>query len=94
MMTEKRRLVSNYVRAFVEKEGGRIRFRARQDEEGRLYWEVLGVFPDGAEQPITSSNTGRLKVLRTADAVISYWLSLFPTEAYLQMPVLPEAGAD
>lgn len=93
-MTEKRRLVSNYVRAFVEKEGGRIRFRARQDDQGRLFWEVLGVFPDGSEQQVTSSNTGRFKTLRTADAVVAYWSSLFPTEAYLQMPVLPEATAD
>ncbi len=91
-MASGRQLVSGYVRAFVEKEGGRIRFRARHDEKGRLFWEVVGVFPDGTEKDVTSSHTGRRKVLRSADAVVGYWLSLFPGEGYLQIPVLPEAG--
>jgi hypothetical protein len=89
-MNKKRRLVSNYVRTFVEKDGGRIRFRAKREERGRLIWEVLGIFPDGTEEPVTSSNTGEYKVLRSADAVVSYWIGLYPNEAYLQLPVIPE----
>lgn len=89
-MNTKRRLVSNYVRTFVERDGGRIRFRAKRDERGRLSWEVLGVYPDGTEEPVTSSNTGQLKVLRTADAVVAYWIGLYPEESYLQLPVIPE----
>lgn len=87
-----RQLVSNYVRAFVEKDGGRIRFRACRDGQGRLYWEVVGVFPDGTEKDVTSSHTGERKVLRSADGVIKYWLSLFPAEAILQIPVHPEVS--
>lgn len=89
-MNTRRRLVSNYVRTFVERDGGRIRFRARRDEKERIYWEVLGVFPDGGEELVTSSNTGQYKVLRTADAVVAYWVSLYPEEPYLQLPVIPD----
>jgi hypothetical protein len=90
-MNKKRRLVSNYVRTFVERDGGRIRFRAKRDERGRLIWEVLGVLPDGTEEPVTSSNTGGCKVLRLADAVVAYWVGLYPKETHLQLPVLPDA---
>jgi hypothetical protein len=89
-MNTKRKLVSNYVRTFVERDGGRIRFRAKRDERGRLHWEVLGVFPDGTEEPVTSSNTGQYKTLRTADAVVSYWMALYPKETCLQLPVVPD----
>lgn len=88
-MNTKRRLVSNYVRTFIEKEGGGIRFRVVRDERGRLFWEVLGVYPDGTEEAVTSSNTGQYKVLRTADAVVAYWSSLYPKEPYVQLPVIP-----
>ena len=89
-MNTKRRLVSNYVRAFIERDGGRLRFRARLDERDRLYWEVLGIYPDGTEEMVTSSNTGHFKVLRSADAVVAYWISLYPREAVLPLPVIPE----
>lgn len=89
-MNTKRRLVSNYVRTFVERDGGSIRFRARRDETGRLGWEVLGVYPDGTEEPVTSSNTGQFKTLRTADAVVAYWVSLYPKETHLHLPVNPD----
>jgi len=89
-MNTKRKLVSNYVRTFIERDGGRIRFRAIRDERGRLTWEVLGIFPDGTEEPVTSSNTGQYKILRTADAVVGYWVHLYPNEPYLQLPVIPE----
>jgi hypothetical protein len=91
-MNTNRRLVSNYVRTFVERDGGRIRFRAKRDEKGRLIWEVLGVFPDGTEEPVTSSNTGEYKILRTADAVVTYWVGLYPKETHLQLPVRPDAA--
>ena len=91
-MNTKRRLVSNYVRTFVERDGGSIRFRAKRDDKGRLNWEVLGVFPDGTEQQVTSSNTGQYKVLRTADAVVAYWVGLFPEEPNLQLPVIPDSS--
>ncbi|MFQ8433583.1 hypothetical protein [Amaricoccus sp. W119] len=93
-MNTKRRLVSNYVRTFVEKDGGQIRFRARRDEKGRLFWEVLGTFPDGTTELVTSSNTGHYKVLRTADAVVAYWMGLYPNEEYLQLPVIPATTGD
>lgn len=88
-METKRRLVSNYVRTFVERDGGQIRFVARRGEKGRLYWEVLGVYPDGATELVTSSNTGQYKTLRTADAVVAYWVTLYPDEQYLPLPVIP-----
>jgi hypothetical protein len=91
-MNTKRKLVSNYVRTFVEKDGGQIRFRARRDEGGRLSWEVLGVFPDGSEEQVTSSNTGQYKTFRTADAVVAYWIGLYPDERYLQLPVIPDTS--
>lgn len=89
-MNTKRRLVSNYVRTFVERDGGRIRFRAKLDERDRLIWEVVGVFPDGTEETVTSSNTGQNKVFLSADALVKFWVGLFPKERYLQLPVIPE----
>lgn len=90
-MNTKRRLVSNYVRTFVERDGGRIRFRAKRDERDRLMWEVVGVFPDGTEETVTSSNTGQNKVFLSADALVKFWVGLFPKERYLQLPVIPES---
>lgn len=89
-MSSKRKLVSNYVRVFVGQDGGEIRFRPRRDEAGRLCWEVLGVHPDGTPELVTSSNTGRPKILRSADAVVSYWRGLYPDRSCLRLPVNPD----
>lgn len=40
-MDSSQQLVSNYVRFFLEDDGGSIRFAAKRDADGRLCWEIL-----------------------------------------------------
>lgn len=83
-------LVSNYVRSFLDKDGGKIRFAPKRDEEGRLCWEVFGIFPDGSQQQIKLSRTGHPKILKSSDALIAYWRSLYPDATEVSIPILPE----
>lgn len=92
-MVSRQQLVSNYVRSFVEKDGGSLRFSAKRDDIGRMCWEIFGIYPDGTEHQVTLSGTGRPKILKSADAVIAYWQSIFPTSREVIVPVLPEDEA-
>jgi hypothetical protein len=91
-MDNRQQLVTNYVRSFVENDGGSLRFVAKLDDEERMCWEVFGVFPDGTEQQIMLSGTGRPKVLKSADAVVAYWQQFYPTASEVTIPILP--GSD
>lgn len=44
----------------------------------KIVWEVHIIFPDGDRQPVLVSKTAEQKVLKTADAVVSYNRNLFP----------------
>jgi hypothetical protein len=88
-MDSRQQLVSNYVRTFVQNDGGSLRFSPRRDEKGRAYWEVFGVYPDGSEQQIKLSGTGLPKILKSAEAVIAYWQSVYPEATEVTIPILP-----
>lgn len=88
-MDSRQQLVSNYVRSFVENEGGSLRFSAIRGEDGRMCWEVFGLWPDGMEQKIMLSGTGRPKILKSADSVIAYWQSFYSDAREITIPILP-----
>ena len=87
-MDSRQQLVTNYVRSFVENDGGSLRFVPKRDEDGRMCWEVFGIFPDGTEQQVKLSATGRPKVLKSADSVIAYWQSFYPEASEVTIPIL------
>jgi predicted DCC family thiol-disulfide oxidoreductase YuxK len=87
-MENRQQLVTNYVRSFVQNDGGSLRFAPKRDENGRDYWEVFGVYPDGSEQQIKLSGTGLPKILKSADAVIAYWQSIYPEATEVTIPIL------
>ncbi len=87
-MESRQQLVTNYVRSFVQNDGGSLRFVPKTDEDGRMCWEVFGVYPDGGEQQIKLSGTGRPKILKSADAVIAYWISIYPDASEVTIPIL------
>jgi hypothetical protein len=88
-MDSRQQLVSNYVRSFVENDGGSLRFAPKREEDGRVCWEVFGVYPDGSEQQVKLSGTGRPKILKSADSVIAYWQSIYPEASEVTIPILP-----
>ena len=88
-MENSQQLVSNYVRAFVENEGGTIHFVPKLDDDGRMCWEIYGVLPDGRRWQVKLSKTGRAKILKSSDAVISYWQSIYPRASEVTIPILP-----
>ncbi len=87
-MESRQQLVTNYVRSFVQNDGGSLRFAPKRDEDGRMCWEVFGIYPDGEEQQIKLSGTGRPKILKSADAVIAYWQSIYPEASEVTIPIL------
>lgn len=87
-MDSSQQLVSNYVRSFVENDGGKLRFVPKKDEYGRPYWELYGILPDGTEQQVKLSKTGRPRLFKSADAVIAYWQDLYPEASEVTVPVL------
>lgn len=87
-MDSSQQLVSNYVRFFLEDDGGSIRFAAKRDADGRLCWEIFGVLPDGTERQVKLSKTGRPKILKSSDAVIAYWQSFYPEASEITIPLL------
>ena len=87
-MDSSQQLVSNYVRFFLDKEGGAIRFVPKRDRDGRMCWEVFGIFPDGNEQQVKLSKTGHPKILKSADALVAYWQSLYPEATEVSIPIL------
>jgi hypothetical protein len=86
-MDSRQQLVSNYVRSFVENDGGSLRFVPKLDEDGRMCWELYGVFPDGTERPVMLSKTGKPRIFKSSDAVIAYWLDLYPDAKAINIPI-------
>lgn len=62
--------------------------------KGRLEWEVYITLPDGVRQPVLVSKTARPKVLKTADAVVSYHRDLFPQSDGVFVPYPPSEGQE
>lgn len=88
-MDNSQQLVSNYVRTFVEEDGGSLRFVPKLDEDGRMCWELHGILPDGTERPVMLSKTGRPRIFKSSDAVIAYWLDLYPRASEITISILP-----
>ena len=91
-MDSSQQLVSNYVRSFVEQDGGSLRFSPIRDEEGRLCWELYGILPDGTERKVMLSKTGKPRIFKSADAVIAYWQDLYPEATEVSISILPRNG--
>lgn len=87
-MDSSQQLVSNYVRSFVEQDGGSLRFAPIRDEDGRMCWELYGILPDGVERKVMLSKTGRPRIFKSADAVVAYWQDLYPEASEVTIPVL------
>ena len=60
----------------------------------RLEWEVYITLPEGVRQPVLVSKTAKPKILKTADAVISYHRDLFPHSEGVFVPYPPSADPD
>ena len=88
-MDSSQQLVSNYVRSFVENDGGSLRLVPKRDEDGRMCWELYGVLPDGTEQQVKLSKTGKPRIFKSSDAAISYWQDIYPEASEVTVPVLP-----
>lgn len=86
------KVISSYVvREFVAG-GGSLRYVAEQDDDGR-YWEVIGVDRDGNELPVIIGRTGLPKVLRSADAILTYHKRMQPSAREVTIQ-LHEVGSD
>jgi len=80
-------LLGNRVRRFI-KDGGRLRYEARQNPiTGKRVWVVLGVHPDEFEQPVFNSTSGVPKHFRSADALIRYHRQMCPDDDELTVPI-------
>lgn len=84
-------LTSDGLRNFIAN-GGRLRFKPFVDDEGRLCWEMLGVGPDGEEQPVFEGRTGEARIVKTARGVVGYWRIYHPEDLEVPVPVLPDAA--
>jgi len=87
-MDRSQQLVSNYVRSFVEHEGGSLRFAPIRDDDGRLCWELYGILPDGTERKVMLSKTGKPRIFKSADAVVAYWQDMYPQATEVFVPIL------
>ena len=87
-ITKQKVLSSNAVRGFVES-GGTIQYVPQFDESGSMIWFLNGVDQYGHEIPVVIGRTGDLKIFRSANAVISYHLSLYPNVREITVPVIP-----
>lgn len=81
-------LTSDGLRTFIAN-GGRLRFHPLVDEDGKLYWEMRGVHPDGDEQPVYEGRTGEARIVRSARGVVGYWRTYHPEDLEVPIPVLP-----
>ena len=88
-MESSQQLVSNYVRSFVELDGGTLRFAPVRDEDGRMCWQLFGILPDGTERQVMLSRTGKPRIFKTSDAVIAYWQDLYPKATDISISILP-----
>lgn len=91
-MDNSQQLVSNYVRSFVENDGGSLRFAPIRDEDGRLCWELYGILPDGTERKVMLSKTGKPRIFKSSDAIIAYWQDLYPEASEVTIPILPSGS--
>lgn len=91
-MDSSQQLVSNYVRSFVEQDGGSLRFAPIRDEDGRMCWELYGISPDGVERKVMLSKTGKPRIFKSSDAVIAYWQDLYPEASEVTIPILSGAS--
>ena len=87
-MDSSQQLVSNYVRSFVEQDGGSLRFAPILDEDGRMCWQLYGILPDGTERMVMLSKTGKPRIFKSSDAVIAYWQDLYPDATEVAIPIL------
>lgn len=81
-------LESEGLRNFV-KNGGELRFKPFLDKNGKLCWEMYGVDSSGIEIPIYEGRTGRVRVIKTARGLLSYWRLYHPDKVDVPMRVLP-----
>lgn len=87
--TEGKVLLGNVVRPFLDA-GGTLRYHPiRDDESGKTHWLVFGVRSDGSESQVFISRNGEPKRIRSANAVLSYHQSMFPSEGGVFIPWLP-----
>ena len=87
-MDSSQQLVSNYVRSFLEQDGGSLRFAPIRDEDGRMCWELYGISPDGTERKVMASKTGKPRIFKSSDAVIAYWQDIYPEASEITIPIL------
>ncbi len=86
-MSEARRppVLGIHVREEVSR-GATLSYVPFVSDKNRLEWEVYITFPDGDRQPVLVSKTAKPKVLKTADAVVSYNRDLFPQSEGVFLP--------
>lgn len=72
------------------KGGGQLRYDWEIDPvDGRGAWIVVGVHPDGSEEPVLTSTSGMPKRFRTIGALVQYHRQMFPhaPELILSIPL-------
>lgn len=83
-------LTSDGLRAFIAT-GGRLRFKPFLGDDGKHYWEMLGVGADGEEQPVFEGRTGEPRIVKSTRGVIGYWRLYHPEDLEIPVLVLPNA---
>lgn len=83
-MWKQRVIISNAVSGFLQK-GGRLDYRPIHTPKG-WNWELWAISPDGVESHVISSKTGDPRVFKSADALLSFHMRLFPEQKGLFIP--------
>ena len=94
-MSEARRppVLGTHVREEIGR-GAKLSYKPFVSSKNRLEWEVHIVFPDGHEQPVLVSGTAMQKILKSADAVVSYNRDLYPKSEGVFVPYPPRGDAE
>ena len=83
-MWNQRVITSDAVPVFIQK-GGKLDYRPIHTPKG-WYWELWAVSPDGTETHVISSKTGEPRVFKSANALLSFHMRLYPADKGLFIP--------
>lgn len=82
-------LTSSGLRNFISG-GGRLRFKPIEGERGTIWWEMYGVFEDGAELPVYDIRYGTPRVVKTVRGLVQTARLYHPDLTEITVPVFPD----
>lgn len=90
-MWNPRVITTDAMQNFLEK-GGSLDYRPIRTAKG-WNWELWATRPDGAESPVISSKTGEARVFKSADALVSFHMRMYPDADGVWVPA-PKSDKD